>query len=45
MIKWELKKMLKSKGMMISLSILVFTLLCTLFIKPVLETENVYINN
>lgn len=45
MIKWEFKKMIKSKGMMLSLCILVFTLLITFFINPVLETENVYINN
>ncbi|AOR23582.1 hypothetical protein [Clostridium taeniosporum] len=44
MINWEFKKLIKSKGMIISLVILIFTLLISSFIKPVLETENSYID-
>ena len=45
MIKWEFKKLIKSKGMIISLAVLIFTLLITSFIKPVLETENSYLDD
>ncbi|MBN1042083.1 hypothetical protein FDG50_14245 [Clostridium botulinum] len=45
MIKWEFKKLIKSKGMMISLAVLIFTLLSTSFINPVLETENSYLDD
>ena len=45
MINWEFKKLIKSKSMVISLLILIFTLLITVFIKPTLETENSYIDD
>lgn len=45
MINWEFKKLIKSKSMIISLLILIFTLLITVFIKPTLETENSYIDD
>lgn len=44
MIGWEIKKLIKSKGMIISLTILAFTLLIMSFIKPTLEIANSYID-
>lgn len=42
MISWEIKKLIKSKAMLISLVILSFILVITIFNKPILETENNY---
>ncbi|NFG62735.1 hypothetical protein [Clostridium sp. CMCC3677] len=44
MIGWEFKKLIKSKGMIISLAVLTFTLLIVSFIDPALETKNSYID-
>ncbi|MCC0638064.1 MULTISPECIES: hypothetical protein [unclassified Clostridioides] len=44
MISWEIKKLIKSKSMLISLGILIFILLISIFVKPVLETEDYYID-
>ncbi|MCC0782270.1 hypothetical protein IR152_03950 [Clostridioides sp. ES-S-0108-01] len=44
MVNWEIKKLIKSKSMFISLGILILMLLISIFIKPVLETENYYID-
>ncbi|WP_315080850.1 hypothetical protein [uncultured Clostridium sp.] len=45
MIGWEFKKLIKSKGMIISLAVLTFTLLIISFINPALETKNSYIDD
>lgn len=44
MVNWEIKKLVKSKSMYISLGILMLILLISIFIRPVLETENYYID-
>ncbi|MBY2478862.1 hypothetical protein KWV16_18490 [Clostridioides difficile] len=44
MINWEIKKLFKSKSMFISIGILMLILSINIFIKPVLETENYYID-
>lgn len=44
MIIWEIKKLIKSKSMLISLGILILILLISIFVKPVLETEDYYID-
>ncbi|MGX9758653.1 hypothetical protein ACWYRQ_20435 [Clostridioides difficile] len=45
MIIWEIKKLIKSKSMLISLGILILILLISIFVKPVLETEDYYIDD
>ncbi len=44
MVNWEIKKLIKSKSMFISLGILILILSINIFVKPVLETENYYID-
>lgn len=44
MVNWEMKKLIKSKSMFISLGVLMLILSINIFIKPVLETENYYID-
>lgn len=44
LVNWEIKKLVKSKSMYISLGILMLILLISIFIRPVLETENYYID-
>ncbi|MFL8710302.1 hypothetical protein Q3304_06015 [Clostridioides sp. GD02377] len=44
MVNWEMKKLIKSKNMFISLGILMLILSINIFVKPVLETENYYID-
>lgn len=45
MIFWELKKILKSKIGLIALALFIFLVGTTIFLKPILETENSYRND
>ncbi|MBB6624488.1 hypothetical protein H7E67_13680 [Clostridium gasigenes] len=45
MIKWELKKLIKSKSTLMSLGVLCLVLIISIFIKPTLETENNYFDD
>ena len=45
MISWELKKIFNAKTVSIVLALLIFLLGITIFLKPTLETENIYRND